>query len=198
MAHKEQAGNKPLADSEHWELVAQGDWLTGQRFSIPAYAILGRDANCDITIPGKHLSRNHAELAIKDNKLLIRDLKSANGTFVNEQKITETQLKPGDIIRFDVLTFRVSGPTKPSTVDANATMVRPIAKASNVNKVKTNNAKHPQGERRRHPRPEAAEILKSINKTEIIEEPSSPLWTIFAGTAVLATLAAIGYLLTQL
>ncbi|KAG7741883.1 hypothetical protein KL923_001138 [Ogataea haglerorum] len=45
------------------------------------------------------LSRNHAELFIRDNKLYIRDLKSSNGTFINDEKLEphkEYELKLGD------------------------------------------------------------------------------------------------------
>ncbi len=43
-----------------WRLVAVGDWLSGQSFEIHKKATLGRDTDCDITIPGTHLSRRHA------------------------------------------------------------------------------------------------------------------------------------------
>ncbi|KAG7813467.1 hypothetical protein KL921_001013 [Ogataea angusta] len=45
------------------------------------------------------LSRNHAELFIRDNKLYIRDLKSSNGTFINDEKLEphkEYELRLGD------------------------------------------------------------------------------------------------------
>ncbi|KAH3665904.1 hypothetical protein OGAPHI_004093 [Ogataea philodendri] len=45
------------------------------------------------------LSRNHAELFINENKLYIRDLKSSNGTFINDEKLDphkEYELKMGD------------------------------------------------------------------------------------------------------
>ncbi|ODV84160.1 hypothetical protein CANARDRAFT_179122, partial [[Candida] arabinofermentans NRRL YB-2248] len=45
------------------------------------------------------LSRNHAELFIKNNKLYIRDLKSSNGTFINDEKLDahkDYELKIGD------------------------------------------------------------------------------------------------------
>lgn len=47
------------------------------------------------------LSRNHAELFIKDNNLYIRDLKSSNGTFINDVKLepyTDYKLSLGDKI----------------------------------------------------------------------------------------------------
>lgn len=105
-----------------WRLVAVGDWLSGQSFEIRKKATLGRDTDCDITIPGTHLSRRHAELFIIDGQLKIRDLGSSNGSYVNGKKIDTIDLKPGDEIRFDVLTFEVQGP-KPE-VDNNKTMIR--------------------------------------------------------------------------
>lgn len=47
------------------------------------------------------LSRNHAELFVQDNQLYIRDLKSSNGTFINDEKLEphkNYQLKIGDKI----------------------------------------------------------------------------------------------------
>ncbi len=93
-----------------WKLVAQGDWLKGQSFTLKRFNVLGRDKGCDITIPGTHLSRRHAELAIQGDKLLIKDLESANGTYINEERVTEASVMPGDVLRFDVLEFRVDGP----------------------------------------------------------------------------------------
>ena len=74
--------------------------------------ILGRARDCDITIPGTHLSRRHAELIILDDDTIsARDLGSVNGTFVNGQAIEgETQVRSGDVIRIDVFSFQVVGP----------------------------------------------------------------------------------------
>ena len=102
----------PSNNSEQWQLVATGSWLSGQRFPLTAHTVLGRDTSCDITIAGTHLSRQHAELVISQNNLLVRDLNSSNGTYVNDQQITESQLKPGDKIRFDVLEFIIHGPNQ--------------------------------------------------------------------------------------
>ena len=119
----------PKTDNNSWQLVATSGWLAGQSFIIKKHAILGRDADCDITIPGTHLSRRHAEIAISGDKLLVRDLGSANGTFVNEKAVTEAELKAGDTIRFDVLSFTIQGPpqalAQPST---NAAASKPIRK----------------------------------------------------------------------
>ena len=128
-----------IAAQKSWQLVAIGDWLSGQRFEINKKSILGRDADCDITIPGTHLSRRHAELFIVDGQLQIRDLGSSNGSYVNGKKIDTVALKPGDEIRFDVLTFEVQGP-EPET-DSNKTMIRSAISSADtvVDQKSTNN-----------------------------------------------------------
>lgn len=94
-----------------WKLVANGSWLAGQEFPIyEEGTILGRGKTCDVTIPGTHLSRTHAELAVKGSQLLVKDLASANGTFINDERISVATAKPGDILRIDVYTFRIAGP----------------------------------------------------------------------------------------
>lgn len=115
-----------MNDKKQWQLVANGDWLKGQIFPLAQHTVLGRDSECDITIPGTHLSRRHAEIAVSGNKVLVKDLGSSNGTYVNGQKISQSELVPGDQIQFDVLTFTLEGPGEPE--DINATMIRPAIK----------------------------------------------------------------------
>ncbi len=97
--------------SSGWLLVADSSWLAGQQYSIPAGTItLGRDNQCDIVIPGTHLSRQHAQFTIEGPSLHIQDLASANGTFINDKKIEDAYAQPGDRIRLDVYSFKLIGP----------------------------------------------------------------------------------------
>lgn len=98
-----------------WALIADSSWLSGQEFALDFQAcnnriVVGRSTQCDVTIPGTHLSRQHAELQLKNGSVEVSDLKSANGTFVNEKKVSTTKLQPGDRIRFDVYSFKLFGP----------------------------------------------------------------------------------------
>jgi len=69
----------------------------GQVFSLRGPVILGRSGSVDITLADGLTSRRHAELRPEGNSVLIRDLNSRNGTYVNGVRITSPQrIRPGD------------------------------------------------------------------------------------------------------
>ncbi len=67
--------------------------LDGQRFTI------GRDADCDIELADDFISRQHAVVEVVRGRLRITDCQSLNGTFVNDVRIQQHLLVPGDQIR---------------------------------------------------------------------------------------------------
>lgn len=97
----------------YWSLIAASGGLSGREFGLfndgKSVAVVGRGEGCDVVFPGIHLAREHAVLSLGDDHLLLRDLDSANGTFVNDVKTQTAQLKSGDLVRFDVHSFRVFG-----------------------------------------------------------------------------------------
>lgn len=98
-----------------WCLVACSSWLAGQEFPIRARersneVKIGRASHCDMIFAGTHLSREHAQLIINGDCILVRDLNSANGTFINDVRITEGIAYSGDQLRLDVYGFRLYGP----------------------------------------------------------------------------------------
>ncbi len=58
-----------------------------------------------IVIQDKTISRQHARLELEDVHLVVSDLNSANGTFVNNQRIQRTALKSGDLVRIGAYEF---------------------------------------------------------------------------------------------
>lgn len=107
----------PFVDGNQtdWSLIACSSWLSGQEFKIPPSANedgikIGRSSHCDIIFPGTHLSREHIQLRINGDHLQVKDLGSANGTFINDLRIDEGLLYPGDKLRLDVYNFKVFGP----------------------------------------------------------------------------------------
>ncbi len=72
----------------------------GQTFSIGDKAlIIGRDETCDLSLQDKGASRQHAEIFRIGDMCFVRDLDSKNGTFVNDNRITEEMLRDGDRIQ---------------------------------------------------------------------------------------------------
>lgn len=88
-------------------LVALSGPLTGQRFEVHGLLEAGREA------PGITLgfdgsaSRRHATFAPSSGGLVVTDLNSTNGTFVNDQRVQSTTIRPGDLVKIGVTTFRV-------------------------------------------------------------------------------------------
>ncbi|HHS14123.1 MAG TPA: FHA domain-containing protein [bacterium] len=77
--------------------------------------VLGRDEEADVNLDDKRASRKHCEVRSDGSEFIIRDLGSANGTFVNGQKVSEQPLKNGDRIQIGstVLEFRMDPVHKP-------------------------------------------------------------------------------------
>jgi len=73
--------------------------------------VLGRLGHADTGFEGSFISRKHAEIVERGDSLMIRDLKSENGTFVNGQRVDESGivLEPGDLITLglDLVVLRV-------------------------------------------------------------------------------------------
>lgn len=93
-----------------WSLVADSGPEKGQVIPIMDRVEIGRALECDISILEPALSRKHAELELVGDDLVLRDLGSINGTYVNGEKIDEVKLKDGDRMQFDKIHFIVSAP----------------------------------------------------------------------------------------
>ena len=69
--------------------------------------VVGRALNSDIPVFDPTISRRHAEVHCDGSGVLVRDLGSSNGTFLNGQKIDSAKLSPGDIVTFGKVAFRL-------------------------------------------------------------------------------------------
>ena len=73
---------------------------------------IGRGSENDITINDELVSKKHAEIEARENSdgkgftYFIKDCNSTNGTFVNDEKIDQHQLKNEDIVRIGINHFR--------------------------------------------------------------------------------------------
>ncbi|MGF1578714.1 MAG: ATP-binding protein [Gemmataceae bacterium] len=72
----------------------------GKQFELSTPLLgIGRDAENPIRLHDTEVSRRHAEFVLTEDGYKLKDIGSANGTFVNNIKITEQSLKAGDQIQ---------------------------------------------------------------------------------------------------
>lgn len=95
--------------SGQWVLEGSSGKVKGKSYSVSGKMVIGREESCDIHIDSEMVSKQHAELALNEGVLELKDLGSTNGSFVNGSKIQATFLKSGDEIKFDQETFWVKG-----------------------------------------------------------------------------------------
>ncbi len=94
--------NQPMA-----KLVVLSEGLTGLSYELKAErTTIGRADDNNFQIAEASVSSHHCELLHKGNDLLVRDLKSTNGTYVNGEQVTEGTLKPGQILRLGQVEIR--------------------------------------------------------------------------------------------
>jgi len=69
---------------------------------------IGRDESCEFSVPCMAVSRRHAAFLVREDRVLVRDLGSRNGTFVNGAAITsEREVWHNDQLRLGPLMFRI-------------------------------------------------------------------------------------------
>lgn len=91
-----------------WFIYAESGPLEGLEYKITDSIIIGRAIECDITLLRSYISRNHSRLQLTSDGLMIDDLDSSNGTFVNGKRISGSQkLFHGDEINFKDMMFSV-------------------------------------------------------------------------------------------
>lgn len=86
---------------------------------------VGRHDDCQVRIKSSQVSRKHCELFEKKGLLLVKDLGSANGTYVNGQKVDgQRVLEPGDELMIGQVKLRVekkaAAPAAPESAAAPA------------------------------------------------------------------------------
>ena len=77
------------------------------RVDAPRF-VVGRSPGASLCIPSPTVSREHAELTVVERGLLLRDLGSTNGTFVNGARVAEPfTVHHGDLLQFGQIVLRV-------------------------------------------------------------------------------------------
>lgn len=88
------------------KLIVVGGKATKGTISLKLPTVVGRSQQTGLTVGHPTISRRHAELFEKAGLLMIRDLGSLNGTFIDGQRIKESPLPPNAQFTIGPLTFR--------------------------------------------------------------------------------------------
>ena len=107
-------------------LIQQADGSLQEFPLLAEQTVLGRASECDIVLPGRLISRQHACISRTDRVYVLDDLSSHNGTFVNGRMLAGPHiLRDGDHIE-------LGGMGKLMFVDGDATSTRPQPSADGV------------------------------------------------------------------
>lgn len=96
--------------------------------------VLGRRSTCDLVLDDPHVSRAHATIRRQAGAVLIQDLKSTGGTFINGEQVEgSAALKHGDVVRFGQVEARfedrsatLSGDDDTDVVEVEPALDKPI------------------------------------------------------------------------
>jgi methyl coenzyme M reductase alpha subunit len=89
------------------EFIEPVDWAN-ERVAVDPAFVIGRSAECDISIADTYLSSRHARFANDDGDLTVEDLGSTNGTYVNQTMVHgRVHLEKGDIVQVGGVLFEV-------------------------------------------------------------------------------------------
>lgn len=86
---------------------------------------IGRVEDNTFQIADPSVSSHHCEILLKGSDVVVKDLNSTNGSFINGERISEATLKPGQTLRLGQVDLKLDGPASASKKQLDATMVIP-------------------------------------------------------------------------
>ena len=105
-----QPNSNSSSDSIQWSLSGQIDPKEPVRqvpITVDQFTI-GRRADSSLCLPLACISKNHARIERQKGRLILQDLDSTNGTFLNGSRVKDpVELSEGDLIQFANIVFRV-------------------------------------------------------------------------------------------
>ncbi len=79
-------------------------------FPVTGPIVIGRAAECDISVPADEISRRHALIKPTPDGVSVEDLGSSNGTYINGRRVQNGFLNAGDELRLDAVRFILVAP----------------------------------------------------------------------------------------
>lgn len=82
----------------------------GKTYPVGKELVIGRQHDCDIPVPAEEVSRHHVRIKPTPDGVLVEDLNSANGTYIDGKRVQSGLLKPGGELRLDTIRFLLIAP----------------------------------------------------------------------------------------
>ena len=112
------------------KLVILSQGMTGRSHELKVdRTTIGRVEDNMFPIAEASVSSHHCEVLLRGNDVVIHDLNSTNGTFINGEKITESVLKPGQTLRLGQIELRLEAEGTPAA-SAPPAATKPAAASS--------------------------------------------------------------------
>jgi pSer/pThr/pTyr-binding forkhead associated (FHA) protein len=84
------------------------DERAGERVDVDNAVTIGRGGDCDLQVSDTYLSSRHARFSNDGGDLMVEDLDSTNGTYVNQELVSgRVLLEKGDIVQVGGVLFEV-------------------------------------------------------------------------------------------
>lgn len=81
------------------KLVVLSAGSNGRSYELVDKTTIGRVDDNSFQIAEPSVSSHHCEVSLRGSEVVVKDLNSTNGTFINGEKISESVLKPGQTLR---------------------------------------------------------------------------------------------------
>src|SRR6195256_1998270 len=90
------------------KLVLLSAGMTGRTHDLKTdKTTIGRVEDNTFQIAEPSVSSHHCEVLLRGSDIVVRDLNSTNGTYINGEKVTEKVLKPGEVLRLGQIEMRL-------------------------------------------------------------------------------------------
>lgn len=113
------------------KLVLLSAGMTGRTHDLKAdKTSIGRVEDNEFQIAEPSVSSHHCEILLRGNDVIVKDLASTNGTFINGEKVSEAPLKPGQILRLGQVEIRLetdAPPAAPKKLSQTMVMQRGVS-----------------------------------------------------------------------
>ena len=124
------------------KLVVLSAGMTGRTHELNVdKTTIGRVEDNTFQISEPSVSSHHCEILLRGADVVVRDLESTNGTFINGEKVRESVLKPGQVLRLGQIEMRLedgappAGATPPTPAKKQTEMTMSMQRGVSLNEL---------------------------------------------------------------